>query len=877
MSKISNPRTDTKWLFVFVLLPAIEALISIALVFLAPSEGGSSRFLGLSIARWVLVLVLITAFLVFAYLAWLRFSRKSIWSRFVRSVTEFLLHPYYYHVCLVISLVFAITSFLAILLTYKFTDVFVLARLQRAFPINLWIFLFSLQSLIILPHLRGDFSYKERFAGVSSGWLPTLIAFGCTSVIAIFVWFSKIGLRPDKVGWDNPGVPLLETQIFISFILAAAFYGLFLLLKKRFGWKLPRIDLLIAISLWLLAVWSWQNQPLTPTFFSPSPRAPNFEFYPYSDAATHDLGAQNLLIGNGFPDILEKPLYSLFLAGLHTIVGQDYQNVIFAQITILALFPVVLYFLATRLHHRFSGAMLAVAVIFREANSIALSGEIRVSHSKLLMTDLPAALGIAAFTLLLLRWRQNGAYDNRWLIGVGGALGFLVLLRSQTLLFLPALLVIAFFVSKPKKISRFLSSGFLLFGVVLALLPWLFRNYQVTGQFGYSQPLQAAYLAKQYSLTPETGTTQFPEGTEISDYVSLGFSSVLRFTLNYPADVLGFVSAHFIHNEVSSLLALPIQFDYTDKLVTFYNLRPYWVGLEGKLWTQCCSLSSTIHQTPYWQSWNGSFPNQAWLPILINLSLIAIGVGAAWKKVGPLVLIPIGIHVFYNASSAIARVSGWRLILPVDWVLLLFYCLGISQLAFWSWGYLFGIQLDKEKKTQVQKNSALNKVNWSQLGVISATILSLGILLPLTERIIPDRYASLSGEDIQRMWDESDVSEVSTLSVEEFLSQPKADALIGRALYPRFYVANEGEPGGDFSAFNALPFARMALVLVGPQGNYQVALPLETAPVSFPNASDVVILGCEEEGYFRAVVVLFTDHAATDPVTTTADSLSCSQ
>jgi hypothetical protein len=126
------------------------------------------------------------------------------------------------------------------------------------------------------------------------------------------------------------------------------------------------------------------------------------------------------------------------------------------------------------------------------------------------------------------------------------------------------------------------------------------------------------------------------------------------------------------------------------------------------------------------------------------------------------------------------------------------------------------------------------------------------------------------------MWDGSKVSKNSILDVEEFLSQPKADVLIGRALYPRFYAANEGEPGGEFSAFNALPFSRMALVLVGPQGNYQVALPLESAPPSFPNVSDVVVFGCEEDGYFRAAVVLFTDHSATDLVTTTADSLICS-
>jgi hypothetical protein len=134
----------------------------------------------------------------------------------------------------------------------------------------------------------------------------------------------------------------------------------------------------------------------------------------------------------------------------------------------------------------------------------------------------------------------------------------------------------------------------------------------------------------------------------------------------------------------------------------------------------------------------------------------------------------------------------------------------------------------------------------------------------------------LPSEDVQSLLDELDVSKGSIFNVKEFLLQPGADVLIGRALYPRFYAANEGEPGGEFSAFNALPFSRIALVLIGPQGNYQIALPLESASLSFPNASDVVILGCEEKGYFRAAVVLFTDHSAPDLMTTTADPLNCS-
>jgi len=873
-SQSTSFRENGKWLFALVLLPAIEAVVSVLLVFAAPSEGANARFLGLSTARWVLVASLFVLFLFFCGMTWLRFSRSAFWSRFERKASSFFQNQTYYIICIISLLIVVTLSFTAILLTFKFTDLFVLARLQRVFPFILWIFLFSLQSIVILPNIRTSSGLAINILWIRSPWLPGLITFFLLVFAGLFIELTGIGLQPDKVGWDNPGVPLLETQIFIALILAGALYGLLSLVQKTLGWKFKRIDLLAAAVLLVFAIWSWQSQPLTPTFFSPTPRAPNYEFYPYSDAATHDLGAQNLVVGNGFPDVIEKPLYSLFLAGLHTVVGQDYQNVIFAQIAVLALFPVVLYLLGSQFLNRFSGALLAFTVILREANGIVLSGDIRVSHSKLLMTDFPAALGIAAFTLLLLGWFQAERQNHTWLIGIGGALGFLTLLRSQAIIFLPALLMVAFFLNNPKIRRRFLQAGLVLLGFVLVLLPWLIRNYQIAGQFGYSQPLQAEYLAKQYSLTPELGEAQFPQGTPISDYVSLGFSKVATFTLDHPSDVIGFVSAHFFHNEISSLLALPMRFDFTNKLVNFYNLRSYWIGLEGRLWTECCSLDSYITQTPYWQNWNGNFPTEAWPPIFVNLSLISIGFGAAWKKIGWLILIPVGIHLLYNASTAIARVSGWRLIMPVDWVLLLFYCLGVSQIIFWLWKYLIGNHSLREGNKPIQKRSSLKEENWSQPVKLAAAIFFVALLLPLSEVVIPSRYQAPTAEDVQRMWDESELSVNFNFNASEFLSQPKAEALVGRALYPRFYDTNEGEPGGQMSAFDPLPLSRVAFSLVG-EKNSQVAFPLELAPAAFPNASDVLVIGCEEENYFRAAAVLFMDNSAPNLMSSVTDPFSC--
>ena len=872
-SKLKDKNT---WLRIYFLSPAVEAAISIGLVFGSPSESGSTWFLGLSATRWLLVAGLTGIFLLFSFFTWTNRRKNSTWERIKEKVALLVDNPRLYSILIGISLIITVLSFYLILFTFIFTDQFIQARLQRMFPLFLWLFLFFLQTIIVIPQIKASAKRAPKNASFRVIGEPALLTFGSLVLVTFFVSGTRFGLQPDRVGWDNPGVPLLGTQIALAWVLGISIFGLFWLVAKRFGWKVLRIDLVVGLLLWLFAIWWWQSQPLTPTYFSPTPRAPNYEYYPYSDAATHDLGAQNLLIGNGFPDVLEKPLYSLFLAILHLLVGQDYQNIVNAQIVVLALFPVGLYLLGSKFHHRISGGLLAFAIIFREANAIALSGDIRVSHSKLLMTDLPTALAIAVFILLLMRWLQARREDSRWLIAVGGALGLLALLRSQTIIFLPALLVTAFWRGGPILTKRFRQSVILLLGFLLALFPWLFRNYLVSGQFGYSQPLQAAYLAKQYSLTPELAETSFPEGTPVSNYVSLGFSKVKQFTIRHPVEVVGFVSAHFFHNEVSSLLNLPMRFDLADKLATFYNLRPYWVGLESRLWKTCCSLDAYVTDTPYWQNWDGIFPADAWLPVLFNLSVISVGIAAAWKKTGWLILVPIGIHLFYNISTAVARVSGWRLILPVDWVWLLFYCLGIGQISLWAWEYIKMTRSEKPVGAIRQKTKPVRGWLPQRMFSLGAVILFAGFLLPLSEKLFPAYFESPTAEVAQAAWNASDLSAVTDLRIANFLSQPQARVLIGRALYPRFYPAHAGEPGEQESAFHSLPFSRITFWLVGPKGN-QVALPLESAPAVFPNSADVLVIGCEDDAYFRAIAIVFADPLTPDLLTDAADPFFCAR
>ncbi len=46
-------------------------------------------------------------------------------------------------------------------------------------------------------------------------------------------------------------------------------------------------------------------------------------------------------------------------------------------------------------------------------------------------------------------------------------------------------------------------------------------------------------------------------------------------------------------------------------------------------------------------------------------------------------LVPAGLVVAYSLATAVARTSGGRYFIPVDWVFLLYFAIGISQVVVW--------------------------------------------------------------------------------------------------------------------------------------------------------------------------------------------------
>jgi hypothetical protein len=74
-------------------------------------------------------------------------------------------------------------------------------------------------------------------------------------------------------------------------------------------------------------------------------------------------------------------------------------------------------------------------------------------------------------------------------------------------------------------------------------------------------------------------------------------------------------------------------------------------------------------------------------------------------------------------------------------------------------------------------------------------------------------------------------------------------------MYPRYYLAGDGIPTNEWPVYNTQDYPRLGFVLVDPKTD-PVILRVEAPPAHFPNAADVLILGCKREDYIEARLVM---------------------
>ena len=813
-------------------LTAAQGIIVSVFLLSAQSDIKNSVFLGYSLERLVLAGGVLAISCLFFMLAIL-YLRKPVWHNKI-----ILLFMQKNNAIVVAFLVLSVSGVLFLLPNYRFGSYEV--YFLKLFPILIWGEVFSIQTLLIFAVI-----HEKKLLNLSL-MLPSRRVFifvGYVFFLFLIVWggiaISGVGIIPDDRYWNVASVPILNEQI-LMVILGSLFFvtGLsFLENKYPDIYIIKKQNVIIFFLLWGIAALIWIQNPLPHNFFAPGPYPPNNELAPFADAATFDLGGQFALIGQGLFNgvFFDRVLLSGFLVFLHTLAGQNYSQVITLQVAIFAILIPILYLLGSNLYNRISGIALALFSLFRVSNAISSSTIIQSSHPKYMLTEFPTRILIALFILWLVLWVKRKNTNTSYLIAAGGVLGLGIMLRTNVfLLFLVAFAFIL--IRNDIPLRNKMKFGFVFtMAFFITISPWMWRNQQVANTPFFFLPRFENVLGERYSQElpegkPDIKTHSRIVGENVRNYSNLKASE-------FSTDIAHFTMNHFFHNIVTSVMMLPTSPIFHDLNHTLKEAYPYWNKVNGQ-WLGQLTIISKIYLT-------------------FNLFIIALGVVLAWERWRSIGLIPLAVFLTYYLSNALARTSGGRYLVPVDWVVLLYFAIGLMQIVLWGMA-LFQVNISLKEPT-----FSLGKTSLWMGGVLSILPFFFIVFgVTVVDRKIPQRYPERTKEETMTEIIEDGWLKQTNISKQElflFLQQPTARVFLGRSLYPRFYQIGEGEHSAGKDAFEDKDFPRITFTMIGQFGQTGVILPLDESPAYFPNASDVIVIGCQHpiEGYISPYIDAF--------------------
>jgi hypothetical protein len=268
-------------------------------------------------------------------------------------------------------------------------------------------------------------------------------------------------------------------------------------------------------------------------------------------------------------------------------------------------------------------------------------------------------------------------------------------------------------------------------------------------------------------------------------------------------------------------------------------------------------LGGTIGAASYtnWK-WTGVLTGAQLIGLVASLAVAVAGMIAAAKRNTTLGLLPAAACLSYLLGNALARTSGGRYIVPVDWIVLLYFALGLAVI---TRGSLVALGLGGGASTSTSGPAAAQQDQGGTRRALRAS--AVGVLLAGGLLLVP-AYAFRPAEQ------ESEIELASELI--EFLTSHEAgvdadyvrqlmldrgQAYSGKILYPR---SAAGAANGEFffsTTTTRIPFPILAFSLLGPSGDYEVRLAMPDSD-KVRHAEEAIVIGCERSRSLEAVVVM---------------------
>ena len=280
-------------------------------------------------------------------------------------------------------------------------------------------------------------------------------------------------------------------------------------------------------------------------------------------------------------------------------------------------------------------------------------------------------------------------------------------------------------------------------------------------------------------------------------------------------------------------------------------------------------------QEPIWDYnnfWQGQLSAGEKLALGLNLLVLAVGIGYAarrWQLAG---LAPLAVHLGYHLSNAISRTSGGRYLVPVDWILVVYFVLGLASIYFALRGWQ-------------TKPAPVTRVPDTELHLYPAFAISIGFFLLgstflLTDQVQPkyppNSAKALLAEQVEQKPAWFSENEITARELEAFINSDQGVVELGLMLYPRYYKANETPPRSVYLPAMAAGDNRITFLLLEEYQPFYVRLPLgERYYNQFPHAEYALVVGCQQDEYLDGILVIPLVDPDQEPILPKKPSLNC--
>jgi hypothetical protein len=206
----------------------------------------------------------------------------------------------------------------------------------------------------------------------------------------------------------------------------------------------------------------------------------------------------------------------------------------------------------------------------------------------------------------------------------------------------------------------------------------------------------------------------------------------------------------------------------------------------------------------------------------------------------------------YAAGLGLARTSGGRYIVPMNWGVLLIYSIGLAVIL----KKITPIRTDLVTGSTEISNQTIGIRDFGKLvlitGIFFMAYFSMILIEKNTSPSIPSENELIVTEKMKETFPDQDWTKAETQ-----LREGKMRLFQGVALYPRFYYFNQGEHGTD-KAYAYQLYSRIIFKILFDNGESDIVLPLDKFPDTFPDQSSVAVIGCLEPGssYIKGIAVI---------------------